>query len=132
MYYHVANNSYDFPNKKNNHTLLVWINNFISGLYPGVLLWQICHPTYFNNLKAWPHPVWNTLPISTYLIISHWNWDYNWNTLTWFTKTSTSIFQSNINLILWSKEFHDVSRSNFGIKTRPDWELIDYFENLIA
>ncbi|PPD66597.1 hypothetical protein GOBAR_AA20434 [Gossypium barbadense] len=28
------------------------------GLYPGVLLWPICHPTYLNNLKAWPRPVW--------------------------------------------------------------------------
>ena len=28
------------------------------GLYPGVLLWPICHPIYLNNLKAWPRAVW--------------------------------------------------------------------------
>jgi len=29
------------------------------GLYPGVLLWPICHPTSLNNLKAWPRSVWS-------------------------------------------------------------------------
>ena len=33
------------------------------GLYPGVLLWPICHPTYLNNLKAWPRPVWRMTPL---------------------------------------------------------------------
>jgi hypothetical protein len=34
-------------------------------LYPGVLLWPICHPTYLKNRQAWPRPLWRMTPYGT-------------------------------------------------------------------
>lgn len=36
------------------------------GLYPGVLLWPICHPTYFYFLKAFTVRLENDRPLTNY------------------------------------------------------------------
>lgn len=50
---------------------IVVCSTFVALVFPGVLLWPICHPTYLNNRQAWPCPVWRMTSYGTRGLVSY-------------------------------------------------------------